>query len=235
MRTASMQIMRTIHAWIWPVALVGLTVGALQAAQGQTTVASPKSPTAAGTADPQKTDAEPEHSGDGSAWVFRMPGSMVGNKLPSFEVAGKNDATFSSDSLRGAPALIEFWATWCAPCVASLPELASFFHETKCEGLVLVTLDQDNIAGKANDFLAKRHYDWPDYHESDEVRQLLGNYALPRTILVDPGGTIVYDDARFQPDELRAELGKMRPQIENPTSDQSTCQTPNKNTGRAGH
>jgi thiol-disulfide isomerase/thioredoxin len=150
---------------------------------------------------------------------------LLGKQLPSFEVTGKDGATFASDSLRGAPLLIDNWATWCAPCVASLPDMAAFYAQTKCKGLVLVGLDHDEIEGKANDFLAKRHYYWPDYHESEEVREMWGKSGIPRVILVDPNGKVVYDEPEFTPDELSTELAKMGQQYEGLASDSSVCPT----------
>ncbi len=149
---------------------------------------------------------------------------MVGEEFPSFEITGNEGPLFTSDSLRGAPALIEFWATWCAECVASLPEVAEFYDQTKCRGLVLIALDMDEVEGRASAFLAKKHYDWPDYHESDQVRNMLSPWAIPRTMLVDPSGKIVYDDDEFKPDELRTLLAKMGPQFEGLAKDGSVCQ-----------
>jgi thiol-disulfide isomerase/thioredoxin len=208
--------MKTTNARFWSIALLTALAGAFQITQGQA------------------TSPEPQQSGDGSNWVYIRPGSLVGKQLPSFEVTGKGGATLTSDSLRGAPVLIDLWATWCAPCEASLPELATYYEQTKCTGLVMVALDQDKVEGKANDYLAKRHYDWPDYHESDEVHQLIGGSGLPRVILVDPGGKVVYDELAFKPDELRAEFAKMGPQFESLASHQSTCHGPNKNSDSGG-
>ena len=207
--------MKTTYAWIWSVALSTLLAGAFQAQE-------------------QSTTAAPQQAGDGSDWVYLRPGSMVGKQLPSFELTSKDGATFSSDSLRGAPALIEFWATWCHGCIDSLPELAAFYNQTKCKGLALIALDQDEVEGPANDYLTKGHYEWPDYHESDEVRQSISPWAIPRTMLVNPSGKIVYDDNQFKPDALRSEFAKMGPRFESLASDQSTCPSSSKNTAPVG-
>ena len=82
-------------------------------------------------------------------------------------------------------------------------------------------MDQNKTEGKANEFLAKRHYDWPNYHESPELEQLLGSQPIPRTMLVNASGMIVYDHLGFSLDEIRQEIAKMAPHTEDPAKEKN--------------
>jgi thiol-disulfide isomerase/thioredoxin len=110
--------------------------------------------------------------------------------------------------------LIDFWATWCAPCVASMPKLAEIYKEGKDKGLVMISVDQDQEASKAADFLAKNGYEWPNFHDGDgEIEKLMGSGGIPRTVLVDAGGQIVYDGTGMDESHLRTHLAKLGPQF----------------------
>jgi thiol-disulfide isomerase/thioredoxin len=136
-------------------------------------------------------------------------GSMVGRQLPPIELRGNNGVVITASMLRGKPVLIDFWATWCEPCVAALPELALIHKDVESQGLILLSVNQDKDEGKAAAFLLKRGYKWPDFHEDKDLTDLMGPSPLPRIVLVDAGGTIVYDHIGFDGAELRHQITRL--------------------------
>jgi len=142
------------------------------------------------------------------------PFTMTGDIIPALQLKTADGKTVPIESFRGKPVLIDFWATWCAPCVAEMPKLAEIYKEGKDNGLILISIDQDEDAAKANTFLASHGYDWPNFHDGDAaIRKLMGDSALPRTLLVDAKGKIVYDRMGEDENRLRTQLAELGPEF----------------------
>ncbi len=114
---------------------------------------------------------------------------------------------------RGKPMIINFWATWCAPCVEEMPELAALQAEVAPVQIVGIGVDtQENIAR----FAEKMHIYYPLYVAGTGATDLLrqfGNQAggLPFTVLVGLDGNLkkVYL-GRLNFDELRHDLASLK-------------------------
>ena len=89
--------------------------------------------------------------------------------------------------------MINFWATWCGPCVAEMPDLAKMYNELG-EGMVGVLMDADDRGAidKANQILKKAGANFPQLRPSKEMYSLFNAIdAIPTTIFVDSNGKIV--------------------------------------------
>jgi thiol-disulfide isomerase/thioredoxin len=108
--------------------------------------------------------------------------------------------------LRGKVLLIDFWATWCAPCVAELPELKKLYSEYRDKGfeLVGVSLDAEGDREKLETFIRVHEIAWPQFFDGGGRRNAYavryGIKSVPTKILVDGTGKIV--QPRVQLDEL---------------------------------
>ncbi len=139
--------------------------------------------------------------------------SMTGDQVPPLKLKSTDGTAVSLESLRGKPVLLDFWATWCAPCVAGLPQLAQIYQEGKDKGLVLLGVDRDEDATAASSFLARKGYTWPDFHDGDgEIEKLIGSSGIPRLVLVDGQGLVVYDGS--DEDKLRQHIAKLGPEFQ---------------------
>jgi thiol-disulfide isomerase/thioredoxin len=87
---------------------------------------------------------------------------------------------------QGKPLLINFWASWCGPCVEEMPELVALHHEMPALQIIGIGVDS---ADKLNEFAAKLKIDYPLYVS---VMRDLGNVVggLPFTLLVSADGSI---------------------------------------------
>ena len=153
--------------------------------------------------------------------------SLVGKKLPDLRLESPDGTAITLNTLAGKPLLIDFWATWCSPCVASLPELAEIYEETRGKGLTFLAVDQDKDPRKGSSFLQKKGYTWPDFTDPDgEVHKQLGYEGLPHVILVDSTGTIVYDGTGEDANELRAHIAKLGPEFKSLAPESGPCTIP---------
>jgi len=119
-------------------------------------------------------------------------------EVSSINIAGIEDLLENkSEKLR----LINFWATWCGPCVGEFPELIKInrnFRKRKFE-MVTVSLDPPNKDDQALKFLTKKYASTKNYHFNSEDKYTLIDIvdkdwpgSLPYTIIVKPGGEILY-------------------------------------------
>lgn len=83
---------------------------------------------------------------------------LVNKPAPDLKVSGKeiwSKQDFQLSSLRGHPILLHFWATWCAPCLAELPELLKLSEKLRAEGFSVVTVAVDDSWAKLETFFAR--------------------------------------------------------------------------------
>jgi cytochrome c biogenesis protein CcmG, thiol:disulfide interchange protein DsbE len=94
-------------------------------------------------------------------------------------------------SLRGKPALVNFWASWCAPCKQEAPELKRF-SESLGDRATLVGVDWGDSADGAREFIAKSGWRYPILRDpTQKVGTQYGLNGLPTTFVLDGDGDIV--------------------------------------------
>ncbi|MEM1441628.1 MAG: TlpA disulfide reductase family protein, partial [Verrucomicrobiota bacterium] len=94
--------------------------------------------------------------------------------------------------------LIDFWATWCAPCIAVLPELKEVYSEYQDQGFEVIGVSLDENREELTSFLTENEIEWPQYFDAlggeNEIAQRFGIRKIPATFLVGKGGRIVAAD-----------------------------------------
>jgi len=112
---------------------------------------------------------------------------------------------------KGHPLVLNFWATWCAPCVEEMPELSALQKELQGKNIQILGIGVDNPAN-ISAFADKYHIGYPLYvagMDGAELSRQLGNQAggLPFTVLVDASGKAKKTYlGRLKMDELRRDL-----------------------------
>lgn len=138
--------------------------------------------------------------------------NLVGGQAPALKLKSADGRVQTLEAFRGKAVLIDLWATWCAPCVDALPKFDKLYHEAADKGLVLISIDRDEEAKTAADLLAKKGYTWPNFHDAGEIEKAMGSSGIPRTLLIDAQGKIVYDGTAPSYDDLRAQIAKLGPE-----------------------
>jgi peroxiredoxin len=116
----------------------------------------------------------------------------VGDPAPDFALPDLAGATRTLADFRGRPLLINFWATWCAPCVEEMPLLAALRSRQPEGGLEVIGIALDDPAA-VRGFVARLAIDYPillDTPGRDDTSVRFGDLqgVLPYTVLVDAGG-----------------------------------------------
>jgi thiol-disulfide isomerase/thioredoxin len=86
----------------------------------------------------------------------KLGAAGAGTVAPSFSLARLDGKAVTSQSLKGKVVLIDLWASWCAPCVKSMPAIAELQKSYAGKGLVVLAVTVDDDAAKLNAFLARR-------------------------------------------------------------------------------
>ncbi len=110
------------------------------------------------------------------------------------------------------PLVLDFWATWCKPCLVALPELQALYADLGKRGLRVLAINEDGPrnAAKVKPFLQAQGYTFPVLLDLNrEAQQQLQAIALPTTIVVAADGTLLHSSFGYRPgeyEELRALL-----------------------------
>lgn len=140
---------------------------------------------------------------------------MVGNPVPSFEVVLEdgNGTVVTNETMKGKYYLIDFWATWCGPCVGEMPELHEAYREFEGENFEVLSLSFDSGFEKVVSFRENR-YPMPWLHTfveggfRNELSERFEVSGIPKPVLVNPEGIIVAIEGDLRGDKLKKTLGR---------------------------
>lgn len=117
----------------------------------------------------------------------------VGKPAPDLAVRDVKGETFRLESLRGRYVLVDFWATWCAPCVAELPRIQAAHAKYRDRGFEVVGVSLDESKTAVTDFVKARSIPWRQIHNATaegDLVEAFGVNTIPATFLIDPKGVI---------------------------------------------
>jgi thiol-disulfide isomerase/thioredoxin len=114
---------------------------------------------------------------------------------PDAEFNNENGSSVSLLSLKGKVVFINFWATWCAPCMAEMPGINGLYNKTgKDNRIVFIIADADGNFDKSKKFMTTRNYNLPLFKAGGSVPESLFSGTLPTTIVVNKKGEIVFHE-----------------------------------------
>jgi thiol-disulfide isomerase/thioredoxin/outer membrane lipoprotein-sorting protein len=141
-------------------------------------------------------------------------GNLLGKPAPELSLKAADGKVLTLSSLRGKPVFLEFWATWCGPCVETMPDLKKLYAETESKGLAWVSIDNDEDAKTASEFVSKETIPWPNYHDEDgSLGRAYQRQGIPLGVLIDGEGKITFYESGYEISELRAAIAKLGPQF----------------------
>lgn len=115
-------------------------------------------------------------------------------KAPPFTTTDILGNKISLESLKGQYIIINFWATWCAPCMAELPAIRKIREKYGKDRLSIISVSFDKNFELFSDAIKKNEMDWINiYNDEEFASKYGGKAALPKIFLIDKTGTIIYN------------------------------------------
>jgi len=119
-----------------------------------------------------------------------LPARSIHEALEAVRLARLSDGIpVSAQALHG-PLVINFWASWCAPCRNEMPALERLSSRLAPDGITVVGITLDNDLNLAREFVHAYRLSFPMYTGAESLRVALGVKALPHTLLVRSDGTL---------------------------------------------
>lgn len=142
---------------------------------------------------PASTDPSP------GAPVAAPTGTNVGEAAPGFTLKDLGGKSVSLADYRGKVVIIDFWASWCAPCRSSMPRLKELHTAYQDQGVVMIGVSLDRTEADAANYLKDNGYDdviglWESVSASQKVAHLYGVSGIPHTLVLDRYGIVRFVD-----------------------------------------
>ena len=142
---------------------------------------------------------------------------MLNNESPSFALLDLDGKRLSTDELRGKVVVVDFWATWCGPCIASFPAMQKMVNKYKDSPDVKFVFintweNGDNKEKKAGDFIKTNKYNFQVLMDNDNaVIESFKVEGIPTKFVIDKNGVIRFKSVGYNSneDKMMAELTAM--------------------------
>jgi peroxiredoxin len=129
----------------------------------------------------------------------------VGEPPPEINLPDLNSGKkISLAALRGKVVVIDFWASWCAPCKEEMPVLESLYKRFKDKDLVIIGVSVDNEAANAKKFLSGVKVSFPIVHDAGHVvADKFKPPRMPTSYIIDKAGKIRFVHAGFRKEDAK--------------------------------
>jgi rhodanese-related sulfurtransferase/thiol-disulfide isomerase/thioredoxin len=112
----------------------------------------------------------------------------------------------SMESLKGKVVFMNFWATWCPPCIAEMPNIHRLYEKVKSDKIAFVMVSLDQNPAKAQKFISRKGFTFPVYTPNGPLPSIYEGQVIPTTFIISPDGHIVsrkdgmadYDNEEFR-------------------------------------
>lgn len=124
--------------------------------------------------------------------------TSAGNTCPEIVTSDSFDGkTFTSESMKGKYMLIDFWGTWCGPCMAGIPKMKAF-RDKHADKLQLLSISNDKVIATWKSVITQKQMDWPNILIGADEKNYVNKFnvqGFPTKILVSPDGIILYRES----------------------------------------
>lgn len=115
---------------------------------------------------------------------------LLGKKLPAFKLKDMDGKEVSEEDLLGKPSVINFWATWCVPCVAEMPQLSRLKEHYKDKVNFISITENDATADNLAEFLKDKDFNFQVLDRGQNYKHLLKIGAIPKNLFIDKNGML---------------------------------------------
>ncbi len=135
------------------------------------------------------------------------------SSAPEFSLKNLNGKSIALSSFKGKIVLLNFWASWCPPCLAEMPSFKKVYGEMKSRGLEVIAVSADKSVNETREFTDKKGFDFAIL--MDENRAVTKQYkvfSLPTTFLIDRKGIIIekfFGEYDWSSPEMKKKIEKL--------------------------
>lgn len=126
--------------------------------------------------------------------------AMVGKPMPDFTATDLNGHPISLQNYRGKVVLLDFWAVWCGPCIAEMPNVKRVYDKYKDKGFDIIGISLDTDEKRLRNYLKEKNIAWRQVFSGkgwqSPVSQQYGIRGIPAPWLIGRDGTLITKQAR---------------------------------------
>ncbi len=116
---------------------------------------------------------------------------QAGDTAPRFSVTADNGRTYSRSDFGGKVLVLNFWATWCPPCLQEMPSLEAMHRQFKDQGVVVLAVSVDKNEKAYKDFLSRNSVTFTTARDPKaSISTDYGTFKYPETYIIDSTGTV---------------------------------------------
>ena len=122
--------------------------------------------------------------------LSKTPAPKVGETAPNFSLYGLDGAAYELNDFIGHPVVLNFWGSFCEPCVREMPLLQKKYEKYRDQGLVVLGVNLDESTVTINNFIRGMNITFPILLDKNVVRKQYGVYNYPTTFFISRDGRI---------------------------------------------
>ncbi|MBY0372948.1 MAG: TlpA family protein disulfide reductase [Bryobacteraceae bacterium] len=133
--------------------------------------------------------------------TLQEPNIKVGDAAPDFSIKGENGKVYTARDFGGKLLILNFWATWCPPCISETPRLTQLQNDLRKDGVVILGVSVDKNEKAYKQFIARLKVGFATAHDPEaRISASYGTFKFPETYVINSQGKVV---AKFigEPDD----------------------------------
>ncbi|HET9943333.1 MAG TPA: redoxin family protein [Terriglobia bacterium] len=134
---------------------------------------------------------------------------LTGKDAPSFRGVSLDGKVYSSEELKGKPVLLDFWASWCGPCIKSMPTMEKLYADYRSQGLVVLAIDVGEKRETVEKFLTTKPMSYPVIMGDEAgIPSAYGVTGFPTFVMIGPDGKVAAHQLGFNEPALTGIVAK---------------------------